>query len=402
MKLAIAAHAVVFEGLVFFHPFPVLYSYCASIRSRPATTVSLRTDAQTLAPPPSQDPPYIQPQLLVEHQLKAMLAHLARRVACQVRHPAAVVRLRAAAARAYTTSRRPAPAIVCAVSVPFKAVPLFQPVRVEPGEAALGLWQSYLRSLEARPLLTKSLTSFGMTYLSDTVAQLLGGAAGAFGWGKFGYAAALCVHSKQSFVLPVSIAVGWCSSHSMAPRCTTAGYSIWRCVRLALYAASVGAVTGHYWHRWLDATCCPERPQSWRAVGGKLALDQLLFAPVMTGVWLAFIKAAEGAPHLAAPFVAEKLLGTLLASYTGERHGRWAILSVGHGNVSNSEEAAAAANCRHLQRRSAPRLTLAPCAAPSAPAVWPAVNIITFKVIPQDLRILFCSAVGLFWVSQGY
>lgn len=32
-------------------------------------------------------------------------------------------------------------------------------------------------------------------------------------------------------------------------------------------------------------------------------------------------------------------------------------------------------------------------------AVWPAVNIITFRYIPQDLRILFGSAIGLFWVS---
>ena len=44
--------------------------------------------------------------------------------------------------------------------------------------AAAELWRCYLRSLEARPLLTKALTSFCLTAISDSAAQLLGGAAG--------------------------------------------------------------------------------------------------------------------------------------------------------------------------------------------------------------------------------
>ncbi|GAB4819299.1 hypothetical protein N2152v2_006345 [Parachlorella kessleri] len=162
------------------------------------------------------------------------------------------------------------------------------------------LWQAYLRSLETQPLATKSATAFAMTVLSDGVAQVLGG---------------------------------------------VAAFSVWRCVRMGLYSASVGAVSGHYWHKWLDANVDPQHPISAKAVGGKVALDQLVFTPIMTLAFFAFLKAAEGQPHMILPFIHDKYLSTLLAGY----------------------------------------------------AVWPAVNIITFRFIPQDLRILFGSAVGLVW-----
>lgn len=29
--------------------------------------------------------------------------------------------------------------------------------------------------------------------------------------------------------------------------------------------------------------------------------------------------------------------------------------------------------------------------------LWPAVNILTFKYVPCDLRILFANIIGLFW-----
>jgi hypothetical protein len=98
------------------------------------------------------------------------------------------------------------------------------------------LWQAYLHSLQRHPLLTKAATSFFCVCVGDGIAQWLGGA-------------------------PFS-----------APRV----------LRLAAYSSTVGAATGHYWHRWLEAHVYPEAATGNRSVLAKMALDQLVLTPVMT------------------------------------------------------------------------------------------------------------------------
>lgn len=201
----------------------------------------------------------------------------------------------------YRRSNRATVRPVRAISTPFKQREAAKSISIDKVPSLdFSFWQFYLKSLEHKPLLTKAFTNFFLTVVSDSVAQLIGG---------------------------------------------IIGYSLFRCVRLGLYAATIGAVSGHYWHKWLDCSCFPREPTAWKTVGSKIALDQMIFTPLMTGLFFAFLKAVEGQPHMILPFISEKLGSTLLVGYT----------------------------------------------------VWPAVNIITFRYIPQDLRILFGSAIGLFW-----
>lgn len=52
-----------------------------------------------------------------------------------------------------------------------------------------------------------------------------------------------------------------------------APYSLTRVLRLAAYSSTVGASTGHYWHRWLEANVHPEAPTSTHAVSLQDWLD---------------------------------------------------------------------------------------------------------------------------------
>lgn len=130
----------------------------------------------------------------------------------------------------------------------------------------------------------------------------------------------------------------------------------------------------------------------------------------MTSCFLAFLKVAEGQPHLALPFIQEKLGATLLAGYTGANAHRGllyvlrpcAFEKIPTSGAPRRPQTGAAFQ---LQANTSPLFSLQPPTPPSntftpgSTAVWPAVNIITFRYVPQDLRILFCSIVGLFWVS---
>jgi hypothetical protein len=61
--------------------------------------------------------------------------------------------------------------------------------------------------------------------------------------------------------------------------------------------------SGHFWHALLDSKIMPSRPQSIGAVLAKLGADQLLFAPIATAFFMAYLKTAEGHPELIAPFM---------------------------------------------------------------------------------------------------
>lgn len=63
-----------------------------------------------------------------------------------------------------------------------------------------------------------------------------------------------------------------------------------------MFGMSVGAVSGHYWHRWLDRAILPDRPKSLVAVAQKVALDQGLFSPLMLTVFLLYVQLLEGRP----------------------------------------------------------------------------------------------------------
>ena len=114
------------------------------------------------------------------------------------------------------------------------------------------LWQSYTRNVETNPTITKACTSFFGFVVGDILAQ----------------------------------------------RITGNSFDVLRCLRLGTYGFVLDGPLGHQWYRLLDAFVWPKDPQSNKAVLAKTAADQLIWAPIMTCVFFAVLKALEGHPEL--------------------------------------------------------------------------------------------------------
>ncbi len=76
-----------------------------------------------------------------------------------------------------------------------------------------------------------------------------------------------------------------------------------RFLRLSLYGLLLDGPVGHTWYRLLDERVHPEAPASDRAVLLKTTADQVFWAPAMTIVFLAFVKALELHPELILPTI---------------------------------------------------------------------------------------------------
>ena len=99
--------------------------------------------------------------------------------------------------------------------------------------------------------------------------------------------------------------------------------------------------------RWLDGWCDEkfEKPKGTKAVAFKTAADQIVWAPIMTCVFFAFLKLLEGHPEEMLPTVMEKTLPTVAANYV----------------------------------------------------IWPAAHVISFKFVPSSQRILYNNVIAIFW-----
>jgi hypothetical protein len=168
------------------------------------------------------------------------------------------------------------------------------------GRQQANVWQAYLTNLKHRPITTKAITAWAATTLGDLLAQVCVGAT-AFDW--------------------------------------------LRTVRLGAFALFIGGPLGHFWHRYLDRAIMPHKAGSFRAVLTKLALDQLALTPIVTAVFLSYLKVSEGRADLVVPYLQDKLVSTLRANYL----------------------------------------------------LWPIVNLFAFRFVPGDLRILFCNVIGVLW-----
>jgi len=127
-----------------------------------------------------------------------------------------------------------------------------------------------MHQLEARPLLTKSFTSFSGFIAGDAIAQLYGGEK----------------------------------------------YDYWRTARFAAYGFLIHAPACHAWYGLLDSRISPKAPTSTRAVITKMAVDQLLFTPIATVIFYTIIKTMEGQSDRIMSTIKEKFWPTLLAGYT--------------------------------------------------------------------------------------
>eukprot|EP00891_Asterochloris_glomerata_P008929 jgi/Astpho2/8929/Aster-02611 len=161
------------------------------------------------------------------------------------------------------------------------------------------LWNAYLQSLEKKPTITKACTSFVGFIIGDILAQQISG---------------------TSFN-PV------------------------RCLRLGAYGLFLDGPIGHQWYRLLDATVYPKDPQGTKAVLTKTALDQLVWAPVMTCIFFAVLKTLEGHPELILQTIQDKLVRTVVANYI----------------------------------------------------LWPAAHLVNFRFVPSEQRILFNNCVSIVW-----
>ncbi|PRW57029.1 hypothetical protein C2E21_4128 [Chlorella sorokiniana] len=168
-------------------------------------------------------------------------------------------------------------------------------------EAMRAACLAYDRAAKTQPVLTKALTSFVGFAIGDRIAQ--------------------------------SVVAG--------------PYDPFRCLRLSLYGLLIDGTAGHFFYQFLDKNVCPDAPTSNKAVLIKMALDQLLYGPIMTLVFFAFLKTLEGRPDLILHTIETKLWPVLAANY----------------------------------------------------ALWPIAHLINFKYVPTDWRILFNNVVALGWTT---
>ena len=160
----------------------------------------------------------------------------------------------------------------------------------------------YCKSLETRPLLTKACTSFVGFMLGDLIAQQI----------------------SHPDMLDVT-----------------------RILRLGAYGLLIDGPIGSMWYDVLEKFVCPEEPTGNKAVLLKTALDQVVYATIMTAVFFALIRVWEGHP--------EAVMSTLQAKF-------WPTLAANY-------------------------------------MVWPLAHIINFKFVPSQFRILYNNAVCVAWLT---
>ena len=81
--------------------------------------------------------------------------------------------------------------------------------------------------------------------------------------------------------------VGFIIGDILAQQISGTPFNPLRCLRLGAYGLFLDGPIGHQWYRLLDATVFPKDPQGTKAVLTKTALDQLVWAPVMTCIFFA-------------------------------------------------------------------------------------------------------------------
>lgn len=131
-----------------------------------------------------------------------------------------------------------------------------------------GIWVRYNAALAAKPLQTKTMTSFTGFVLGDLVAQ-----------------------SPD-----LSQGKPWDAK---------------RTAKMGAFGLALHGPIGHYWYGFLDKTVMASAPTSATAVFTKTAIDQVLWAPIFTSVFFGSMKVMDGKPGEIADDVKEKLWPTM-------------------------------------------------------------------------------------------
>lgn len=164
-------------------------------------------------------------------------------------------------------------------------------------------YNAYNRALQAHPLTTKACTSMVGFILGDLIAQHFG-------------------HPHASI-------------------------DIMRAARLGAYGLLIDGPVGSKWYDVLETYVFPKDPISTKAVLAKTALDQVVYATIMTAVYFAVIRCLEGHPELIMTTLQSKFLPTLAANYM----------------------------------------------------IWPLAHLINFRFVPSEYRILYNNVVCVAWLT---
>ncbi len=118
---------------------------------------------------------------------------------------------------------------------------------------------------------------------------------------------------------------------------------------MSAYGIMIDGPVGHFFYQLLDRKIYPEDPKCTQAVLAKTAIDQFIWAPVMTCVFLAFLTTLEGHPDVSVilSVIQAKLVPIMLANFT----------------------------------------------------VWPVAHLVNFRFVPPEQRILFNNIVAIAWTT---
>jgi protein Mpv17 len=126
-----------------------------------------------------------------------------------------------------------------------------------------------------------------------------------------------------------------------------AAIDVMRVARLAAYGLLIDGPFGSMWYDVLEQHVFPKEPLSTKAVLSKTALDQVVYATIMTGVYFAVIRLLEGHPEAIMSTLQSKFVPTLAANYM----------------------------------------------------IWPLAHVVNFRFVPSEFRILYNNVVCIAWLT---
>lgn len=215
------------------------------------------------------------------------------------------------------------------------------------------LIEAYQRVLREHPVATKAVTSLVGFAIGDRIAQSIGG----------GTCAGEVVESTpgsptkctivgcnlQEFMGDEDGLLSFLTAIYLDEISTGAGFDALRFARMSAYGVMIDGPVGHFFYQFLDRKIFPEDPKSTQAVLAKTAIDQCIWAPLMTCVFLAFLTTLEGRPDVSVimSVIQAKLVPIMLANFT----------------------------------------------------VWPLAHLVNFRFVPPEQRILFNNIVAIGWTT---
>lgn len=111
---------------------------------------------------------------------------------------------------------------------------------------------------------------------------------------------------------------------AQAPEISSGGkWDAWRTAKMGSFGVLLHGPIGHYWYGFLDRTIMTKAPTSALAVASKTAIDQILWAPIFTSGFFAYMKTADGKASEIPEEVQSKLWDTMKVNWMTWIPGTW-------------------------------------------------------------------------------